>query len=55
MRVNCPKHKNENLQMLRYAVADKKIKNKRQGLSIKTEWYYCVKCDKPYKIVWSFK
>ncbi len=45
MKLKCPKHKVQ-IYKLRYAFND----NKRTVVTESTDWYFCPKCDKPYKV-----
>ena len=50
MKIFCPKHKNEQLKVLRYTILEKtgKTGRYRQGRTVKLDWMLCEKCDKPY-------
>lgn len=53
-KIRCPVHKTEALHRLGFnmAVPTKYGKNKRglTGKHVSTNWFYCVKCDKPRRI-----
>jgi len=52
--IRCPTHKEEGLHRLGFniAIASKSVKNKRglTGKHFSTDWFYCMKCDKPRKV-----
>lgn len=53
--LHCPKHKDQNLrrmyttQMLHVKKTAQNKKGKK-GITTRTSWFFCEKCDKPYKI-----
>ncbi len=53
--LHCPKHKDEVLRRMFTAKmlhVKKTSMNKRgkRGLTTRTSWFFCEKCDKPYKL-----
>lgn len=54
LSIRCPIHKEEGLHRLGFnmAVTVKSRKNKRglTGKRVSTDWFYCLKCDKPRRV-----